>query len=227
MFLCLSTSATRFFVFFLDLYMFSCYRSAEREAREIIQNRLTPKPTNGFHPEKFKGDDKMRISEYLQIGNKMKAARKKQRFTQRQMAKELELGFSTYSNYENGYSEPPMEVIRRFCRILNISEHELFEFKLDAPQKTSICTFSDLLSILIDLDRRGLPIKGTTTYSQKDNQLYAHLTLDIKNAQIATFIPDWNEVNEKVTSGLMDEEEYQMWLEDTLKIFDVPIEEYI
>lgn len=55
----------------------------------------------------------------------------------------------------------------------------------------------------------------------------AHLSLDIKNAQLATFIPDWNSVNEKLASGLMDEQEYQMWLENTLKIFDVKIDEYL
>lgn len=84
-----------------------------------------------------------------------------------------------------------------------------------------------MLSILIDLDRRGLSIKGNTTYSQHDNQLMAHLSLDIKNAQLTTFIPDWNKVNEELASGLMDEDEYQVWLEDTLKLFNVPIDDYI
>jgi hypothetical protein len=53
------------------------------------------------------------------------------------------------------------------------------------------------------------------------------LTLDIPNAQIATFIPDWNKVNQTLISGKMNKEEYDMWLEDTLKLFNVPIDEYI
>ena len=72
-----------------------------------------------------------------------------------------------------------------------------------------------------------LQIKGNTTYSQQENQLMAHLSLDIKNAQLATFIPDWNFANKKLASGQMDEEEYQMWLENTLKMFNVEIDEYI
>lgn len=67
--------------------------------------------------------------------------------------------------------------------------------------------FADFLAILIDLDRRGLKIKGNTTYSQENNQLMAHLSLDIPNAQIATFIPDWNKVNQQLADGLMDEDE--------------------
>ena len=38
-------------------------------------------------------------------------------------------------------------------------------------------------------------------------------------AQIATFIPDWNKINQALISGKMDKEEYDMWLEDTLKLF--------
>ncbi|MGN0316758.1 MAG: hypothetical protein ACI4E1_02370 [Lachnospira sp.] len=54
-----------------------------------------------------------------------------------------------------------------------------------------------------------------------------HLTLDIPNAQIATFIPDWNKMNQQLADGLIDEVEYKMWLEDTLKIFNVPIDDFI
>ncbi len=55
----------------------------------------------------------------------------------------------------------------------------------------------------------------------------AHLSLDIKNTQIATFIPNWNKVNKKLAFKLMDEDEYHVWLEDTLKLFKVPIDNYI
>ena len=97
----------------------------------------------------------------------------------------------------------------------------LLELKVAAPKTATVRTFADLLSILIDLDRKGLSIKGNTTYSQQDNQLMAHLSLDIKNVQIATFIPDWNKVNEESASGMMDNDEYHVWLKDTLKPFNV------
>ena len=169
----------------------------------------------------------MRIGEYLEIGNKMKTARMNAAINQRSMAKKLQLTYSTYSNYENGYSEPPMEIILKFCDIIGITVEELFGMKLNTSRSSHLRTFSEFLEIIIDLDRRGLPITGLTTYSQKENQLIAHLTLDIKNAQIATFIPDWNKVNQQMKDGLMDDEEYEMWLEDTLKLFNVPIDEYL
>jgi|GEM_PF-699147 len=169
----------------------------------------------------------MRISEYLEIGNKLKTARSNAGISQRNMATKLNLTYSTYSNYENGYSEPPMEIVNQFCDFLGISVEQLLELKLSSPRNATVKTFSDFLSIIIDLDRRGLPIKGTTTYLQEKNQLIAHLSLDIANAQLATFIPDWNKVNKDLTSGLIDEDDYTNWLEDTLRLFNVPIDDYI
>ena len=106
------------------------------------------------------------------------------------MAIKSTLSNSSYSNYENGYSEPPAEIIVKFRDVLNITMENLLELKVATPKTATVRTFADLLSIPIDLDRRGLSIKGNTTYSQQDNQLMAHLSLDIKNAKIATFIPD-------------------------------------
>ena len=109
---------------------------------------------------------------------------------------------------------------------MDITLGALLEVNVATPKRPIVKTYADLLYLLIDLDRRGLRIKGNTTYSQQENQLMAHLTLDIKNAQLATFIPDWNSVNEKLAAGQIDEEEYQMWLENTLKIFNVEIDPF-
>ena len=169
----------------------------------------------------------MRLSEYIQIGDKLKLARTNAKISQRHMATQLNLTNSTYSNYENGYSEPPVEVLLQFCNIVDMSLDNLLGLKIEYPSCTSVKTFSELISILIDLDRRGMNISSTTTYSQSDNQLIAHLNLDIPNAQLATFIPDWNKVHKDLESGLMDEDDYKYWLEDTLKIFNVAIDDYI
>lgn len=166
----------------------------------------------------------MQLSEYLEVGKKMKTARTNTGMSQREMALKLSVSNSAYSNYENGYSEPPAEIIIKFCDILDITLENLLELKVSTPKSTTVKTFADLIYILIDLDRRGLQIKGNTTYSQQENQLMAHLSLDIKNAQLATFIPDWNSVNKKLVSGQMDAKEYQIWLKNTLKVFNVEID---
>lgn len=169
----------------------------------------------------------MQLSEYLEVGKKMKTARTNAGMSQRDMAIKLSVSNSAYSNYENGYSEPPAEIIIKFCDVLDITLENLLELKVATPKSPTVRTFADLIYILIDLDRRGLQIKGNTTYSQQENQLMAHLSLDIKNAQLATFIPDWNSANKKLASGLIDELEYANWLEDILRIFNVTIDDFI
>ena len=79
----------------------------------------------------------MRISQYLQVNERLKFFRnnKGKGITQRQMAKELGLSVSTYSNYENGYSEPPIEIIQKFCSIIGITEETFFGFTITYPKK--------------------------------------------------------------------------------------------
>ena len=48
----------------------------------------------------------MRLGEYFEIGKRMKQARTNAGINQRDMSSRLSLTNSSYSNYENGYSEP-------------------------------------------------------------------------------------------------------------------------
>lgn len=57
------------------------------------------------------------------------------------------------------YREPPAEIIVKFCDVLNITMENLLELKIAVPKTATVRTFADLLSILIDLDRRDLSIK--------------------------------------------------------------------
>ena len=69
----------------------------------------------------------MRLGEYFEIGKRMKQARTNAGINQRDMSVKLALTNSSYSNYENGYSEPPVETILKFCDILGITLNDLLE----------------------------------------------------------------------------------------------------
>lgn len=77
----------------------------------------------------------MRISQYLQIGKTMKEIRKKANISQGSMAERLHLKDSSYSNYENGYSEPSIEVLQLFCKILGISVEQFLQQLLEKKDR--------------------------------------------------------------------------------------------
>ena len=48
----------------------------------------------------------MGVNEFIKIGDKIKEIRKLRGLTQRDVAKKLNIPYSTYSNYENNNREP-------------------------------------------------------------------------------------------------------------------------
>jgi transcriptional regulator with XRE-family HTH domain len=67
----------------------------------------------------------MGVNELIKIGEKMKSLRKATGISQKNMAAQLNLKTSTYSNYENGYSEPPAKVIYSFAEKMHIDVSKL------------------------------------------------------------------------------------------------------
>lgn len=57
----------------------------------------------------------------FEIDKKIKQLRKEAGFTQEQLAKLLNKTKAAISNWENGYSKPDIEDVRKMCKIFDIS----------------------------------------------------------------------------------------------------------
>lgn len=79
----------------------------------------------------------MGINQYIQIGSKIKDARLSKHISQKNMAERLGLSVSTYSNYENNYREPKLEIIEKICEILGVTIEELMTTPEYNPQKNA------------------------------------------------------------------------------------------
>lgn len=164
----------------------------------------------------------MRISHYLELDKKMKNYRVSSGISQKDMAAKLELSVPSYSNYENGYSEPPMEIILKFCEILNISVSDLFGFNVSANTKTNFKTYSDILRLIISLKKAGLNVDCSVTPNKETRRLRASII--IENPQISAMLSQWNELNEDLENDKIDSDEYNIWIEDLMSLFNIPIE---
>lgn len=163
----------------------------------------------------------MRISHYLEIDKKMKTLRQNSGITQKNMAAKLDLSVPSYSNYENGYSEPPMEIIEAFCNILGISLDTFFGFNTPKQTNEHPNNYADLLLILDTLKSNNIPVK-TSVSANKDTHTLTS-TISIDNPQIASLLNGWNELNEKLDNDLIDYDEYKIWFDDLLHSFKTPI----
>lgn len=166
----------------------------------------------------------MRIGEYLQIGKKIKNARIQSGMSQSEMAKKLGLSNSAYSNYENSYSEPSVEIITKFCDILGITIPDLLGQELPSSGRSPIRTFSDFLYVLLELRRKGIPMSGHHQINKENGELQEVISFD--NIQIVAMVDGLFKAIKDLESGKIDEEEYQMEIDDMMKMFNVSISQY-
>lgn len=164
----------------------------------------------------------MRISHYLELDKKLKSLRNASGMSQKDMAAKLGLSVPSYSNYENGYSEPPIEIIQQFCEILNISISDLFGFNVPSNTNTNLKTYSDILRLILIFKKAGLPVNCSVNANKETRRLEASIT--IESPQMSAMLSKWNELNEDLEKDKFDSDEYNIWLEDLMNSFNIPIE---
>ena len=165
----------------------------------------------------------MRLSEYLEISQKLKEARTNSGYSQRDMAKKLNLSNSAYSNYENGYSEPPVEILKAFCFEVGIELNDLLELEIKEKKRPPVETFTHILDDMLELQEIGIPV----TYSQYLNGMILSGTYSFESSQLATMGTAVEELNQKLAAKQISKKEYEQNIENLRKMFTVPIRDYI
>lgn len=66
----------------------------------------------------------------MELGVKIKEARKKEKMTQKELADSLGVYQKDISRWETGEYTPSLEVFAKLCKILNISADEILEIKV-------------------------------------------------------------------------------------------------
>lgn len=109
-----------------------------------------------------KRKEKMKLSEYLKIGTKMKILRKEKGISQKEMAEILEMIPSAYSNYENHFTDIPVEIMKKFCDTVGCSMSELIGFDVSISEDVHpISSLSDLMLAIMELNKKKLPVSVT------------------------------------------------------------------
>lgn len=129
----------------------------------------------------------MGINEIIQIGSRIKEFRKAKGITQKEMAKRLNIPYSTYSNYENNNREPNMAQIKAIAKELEIDIFELIDMsqyethkkefseiidrELEQWQHDKEIGYSEILDIELLKDFRKLNKTGQLEAKKRINEL--------------------------------------------------------
>ena len=129
----------------------------------------------------------MGINEIIQIGSRIKEFRKAKGITQKEMAKRLNIPYSTYSNYENNNREPNMAQIKAIAKELEIdifeqidmSQYEthkkefseIIDRELEQWQHDKEIGYSEILDIELLKDFRKLNKTGQLEAKKRINEL--------------------------------------------------------
>lgn len=112
------------------------------------------------------------------------------------MATKLNLSVPSYSNYENGYREAPMEIIEKFCSIIGITLDNFFGFNTPSnSNEKSSGTYSDFLLSLDKIKATGIPIDIKVEANRETHTLTS--LISIESPQIASLLNGWKQLNEK------------------------------
>ncbi len=163
----------------------------------------------------------MRISQYLHLDKRLKSLRIGADISQKKMAQMLNLSVPTYSNYENGYSEPPVEILEKVCEIIGVPFEDFLGFQSPYDNEYTLETYSDIVTILIALERAGIDISYSTSVNSETRSLETSIKID--NAQVTSLISRWTELNDKLANGSIDSDEYNVWIDNLMKSFNIPI----
>jgi len=74
----------------------------------------------------------------------LRAFRKRKNYTQEELAKKINYGYTAIANYESGRNEPSLDVLAALAELLDVTMDELLGVKLKTEEKQLIAAFRRL-----------------------------------------------------------------------------------
>ena len=128
----------------------------------------------------------MGINEIIKVGNNIKRIRKQKNISQKDMAKKLNMPYSTYSNYENNNREPNAATLRKIADILNVDISDLLNINSQENESSEKYLSDDIntIQVIEDLIKLCEFNINFNKLSSDDSELESSLKLAIKNNTI-------------------------------------------
>jgi len=125
----------------------------------------------------------------------------------------------------NGVTQPIYDPVKGFpLPELNPGDTVAIEYTIKPNEELSINTYSDILKVIMELIRAGIPVECSTSVNTATRRLVA--SINIESPQIASLVSRWNELNKELESEKIDSDEYNIWIDSLMNSFNIPVENY-
>lgn len=166
------------------------------------------------------------MGDFSIFATRLKELRTSLKLTQREFAKQVGCTAATLSSYENGSKSPSLEIVKNIAEVYSVSLDWLCGLNNGEKENQSISTYSDVLRIFFLLDsykdlnlKFGLHIPEVSGY----DSITLNNVIQIRDSTLTVILEDWSKMKDLLLEQSIDIEVYDLWVEKTLRKYDVPI----
>lgn len=162
---------------------------------------------------------------------RLKELRETLGLSQSAFAESIGLKQQTYSAYEKGTNKPPIDVIMKIEEEYRVSLDWLCGFTNLPKEKINLSTCADVLHLLFELGTLdGIEIdngfvrdtSGPNEFPNNDTSYVAFMMIYFNDTTINDALEKWKKIFDLYQSKTIDEEVYRLWVEKTLKDYNIP-----
>lgn len=161
------------------------------------------------------------MSDLTMFAKRLKEAREKKGFTQRDLASKVSVTPASLSSYEKGNSVPSLPVVKELAEVCDVS----IDWLCGGNDQSKIPeTFSDVIRLLFLITATPNLESNINVY---DNSYGNNYTAEISftNEELITFFCDWEKMKKLHDDDSIDDEVYDLWIEKTLNKYNVNIKD--
>ena len=175
------------------------------------------------------GDDVMEKIKLLPM--RLKTLRETLNLSQSSFAESIGLKQQTYSAYENGSNKPPIDVIIKIAEEYNVSIDWLCGFSNLLKKKVELSTRADILHLIFEIglldgieldDGFSKVIHIPNDFPDFDPTYESLMMISFNDTTINDALIKWKKMFDLYQNGTIDEEVYRLWVEKTLKEYNMP-----
>ena len=159
----------------------------------------------------------------VEIGRRIKAARKAAKISQTDLANRINKTLRTVQKYESGEIVPSIDMIGQIAEVLGVLPFQLIAYE---RQELRIKSLSDIFYILNELNNKtGIRFEIETKRTSKDGKWSCALKFDGNdpanpyNADLCKFLEQYALQRHRLESYWTTKEAFDSWLEESLSYY--------